>query len=281
MKNSWNYDLPRIEDIIAVPHFAPLIWKVTRKMLRAVGESPAVIDEIVALLFDAGRSLSVLELEQVLHQRIHHEISERGKWRQGMYQRAEVIVSEIEKYFQGDSLADVGCGHGLVAWLSRKHFKDILLVDISDYRDVEVALRFVEYAEGERPPLGHSFDCTLLITVLHHARDPLSLLESVWRQTERRLIVIESVFGVHASQAESPLPHLDQQTQLAYAVFCDWFYNRVLNQGVSVPYNFNTPEKWREVFKKLPAVLAFENDLGVDLDIVPEHHFLFVLDKGV
>jgi hypothetical protein len=31
----------------------------------------------------------------------------------------------------------------------------------------------------------------------------------------------------------------------------------------------------------LPAAIAAEDDLGVDLDIVPEHHFLFVLDKVV
>lgn len=116
-------------------------------------------------------------------------------------------------------------------------------------------------------------------SALHHAHDPLRLLESVWRQTSKRLIVIESVFGVDASKTNSPLPHLDQAAQLSYAVYCDWFYNRVLNQDVLLPCNFNTPDNWRQIFSKLPAKVSCEENLGVDLDIVPEHHFLFVLDK--
>jgi hypothetical protein len=190
------------------------------------------------------------------------------------------ISSQTEKYFVGESLADVGCGHGLVGWAARKHFNDILLLDIVDYRFSEVELPFVGYSDGDTPPFKHAYDCNLLITVLHHASDPLRLLKDVWQQTRKRLIIIESVFGVHASRAVSPLPHLDQEAQLSYAVFCDWFYNRVLNQGVSVPYNFNTPDNWREIFTKLPARLSFEEDLGVDLDVVPEHHVLFVLDAN-
>jgi SAM-dependent methyltransferase len=216
----------------------------------------------------------------VLHEKIFPQGKDQNQLRDGMRARAKAISSQIGKYFQGESLADVGCGHGLVGWSARKYFKDILLLDVIDYRDAEVTLPFVEFSANEDPPFGRSFDCTLLITVLHHAHDPMRLLESVWRQTRKRLIVIESVFGVDASNSHSPLPRLDQAAQLSYAVYCDWFYNRVLNQGVFVPYNFNTPDNWRQIFSKLPAWVSFEENLGVDLDIVPEHHFLFILDKA-
>lgn len=281
MKNAWNYAVPSIEEIITRSDLRNLISDVTHKMLRAVGESSSTTNEVIKLLFDKKSARDVLELEKLLHGKIVLKRSDQENVQKGMRERAEIIFRQIEKYLQGESLADVGCGHGLVGWAARKYFTDILLLDIVDYRDKEVTLPFVRYSEGESPPFGRSFDCTLLITVLHHAVAPLELLRKVWQSTSKRLIVIESVFGVAASNADSPLPSLDQSTQLSYAVFCDWFYNRVLNQDVSVPYNFNTPENWRQIFLTLPATIAAEDDLGVDLDIVPEHHFLFVLDKVV
>jgi len=277
MKNAWNRDIPSINEIIADPDCRPLIAAAIRKMLQAVGQSAEATRELTETLFADAATSTTFELEKALHQRI--EAKAQGHMRQGMQKRAEIIVSQIEPFFVGQSLADVGCGHGLVAWAARKRFREILLLDIVDYRDLEVTLPFLQYSDGASPPFEHPFDCTLLVTVLHHARDPMQLLNDVWQNTNQRLIIIESVFGVDRSQVNSPLPGMDHRIQLRYAVFCDWFYNRVLNQGIPVPYNFNTPENWRLTFRELGAHLSFEQDLGVDLEIVPEHHFLFVLDK--
>ena len=279
MNNSWNYEVPSIADILDRPGLKYLIIEVTHTILRAAGQSPAVAQEVIDFLFDQHSLRSPLELEKVLHRKLFLDSKHKRQLREGMRGRAHVISLQIEKYFRGESLADVGCGHGLVGWSARKHFKETVLFDVSDYLDPDVTLPFVEYSESEDPPFEHPFDCALLITVLHHAYDPVKLLKSVWNHTRKRLIVIESIFGVVASNAKSPLPGLDQATQLCYATYCDWFYNRVLNQDVCVPYNFNTPEGWRSVFSELPAIVSFEENLGVDLDIVPEHHFLFVLDK--
>ena len=281
MKNAWSYEIPRIAEVIDQPEHREWIEEVTQRMLGAAGKSPAAAQATIDFVFDKNSPRETLELERVLHDKIFSKGKDQNQVRDGMRLRARIISSQIERYFQGESLADVGCGHGLVGWSARKHFNDVLLLDIIDYRDAEVALPFVEYSANEDPPFGHAFDCTLLITVLHHAHAPFRLLESVWRQTRKRLIVIESVFGVTARNANSPLPGLDLATQLSYAVYCDWFYNRVLNQNVFVPYNFNTPENWRKMFMKLGARIHAEEDLGVDLDIVPEHHYLFVLDKEI
>ncbi len=278
MKNTWNYEIPPIVELIKRPELRDLLSEATLKMLRAARQSSKAAEAIVDTLFVSQASRTVDELEKSLHSKIVFGDEERRGIRSGMHKRASIIFAQIEKYLQGDSLADVGCGHGLIAWLARKHFREIELFDVVDYRDRNVKLPFIKFSENDSPPLNKLFGCTLLITVLHHASNPLNLLREVWRQTEKRLIIIESVFGVGTSQADSPLPRLDEDIQLSYAVFCDWFYNRVLNQGVPVPFNFNTPQNWRKIFAGLPATISFEEDLGVDLDIVPEHHFLFVLD---
>jgi hypothetical protein len=106
-------------------------------------------------------------------------------------------------------------------------------------------------------------------------------LKMAWAATRKRLIIIESVVGVH--KAEPPvrydLANASDENQIAYAAFVDWFYNRVLHDDVPVPYNFTTPERWQSTFLQHGMHLAHTIYLGQDIDIGPEYHVLFVLEK--
>jgi hypothetical protein len=70
------------------------------------------------------------------------------------------------------------------------------------------------------------------------------------------------------------------ESQIGYAAFVNWFYNRVQHDGVPVPYNFTTPEKWHSVFVQQGMQILQTKHLGQDIDIGPEYHILFVLQKG-
>src|ERR1700726_3502980 len=122
MKNAWNYAVPSIEEIITRSDLRNLITDVTHKMLRAVGESSSTTNEVIKLLFDKKSARAVLELEKLLHGKIVLKRSDQENVQKGMRKRAEIIFRQIEKYLQGESLADIGCGHGLVGWAARKYF---------------------------------------------------------------------------------------------------------------------------------------------------------------
>jgi 2-polyprenyl-3-methyl-5-hydroxy-6-metoxy-1,4-benzoquinol methylase len=279
MKNAWNHDILSIDEIIFNPICKNLISDSIHQMLGSIDKSPQQIQEILDILFDTKPSHSILDLEKILHVKITSQGESKEEVRSGMNERAKTIYSQIETYLQGESLADIGCGSGLISWLSRDHFKDISLFDIIDYRDVNVILPFIEYPENTSPPFDRLYDCTLLLTVLHHADDPLKLLQDVWKYTRKRLIIIESVFDSSPSQSILTSNEFNKSKQFINAIFCDWFYNRVLNQDVNVPYNFDTPKNWCLTFEQLPAIISVQKDLGIDIEIVPEHHFLFVLDR--
>jgi hypothetical protein len=42
----------------------------------------------------------------------------------------------------------------------------------------------------------------LLLVVLHHSRNPEELLDLAWAATRKRLIIIESVVGVHKLESK-------------------------------------------------------------------------------
>jgi SAM-dependent methyltransferase len=204
-----------------------------------------------------------------------------GLLRDALDVRAQLIGKQIEKFVLGPDVADIGCGDGMVSWYLRKTIDHLFLFDVHNYLDARVQLPFIPYQERAPLPSSLRVDTSLLLTVLHHAKDPLFLLRATTRITRKQVVIIESVFGVPRSQGTfSFLYDLDREQQRKYATFIDWLYNRVLHNGVPVPYNYCTPERWEQVFQKEGWRVSVKVDLGVDQPLVPEHHMLFVLEPG-
>lgn len=205
----------------------------------------------------------------------------------GLGHRAELIHSQIRKHLVGPRVLDLGCGDGLVADLVARDGYEVQMSDIVDYRASSVNLPFAKPLEGESLPFAStSFDTVLLLTVLHHANCPLQVLAEALRVSRRRIIVIESVFGVHPADVPSgdDRAHAfvnlgDGQAQ--FLAFIDWFYNRVLHNEVQVPFKFNSPAGWGEVFKDFGTRQLVVEHLGLDQPLVPEYHTLHIIEKAL
>jgi hypothetical protein len=217
------------------------------------------------------------ELRRVFNGLISKEIL-----RYALDKRALLMRDQIAPYIVGHRLADVGCGDGLIAWHLRDRVQSIDLIDVQDYLDPRVQLPLRVYRDGDRIPITEPVDTSLLLTVLHHAQNPFSLLTQTRGVTASRAIVIESICGIarSAESPESPLHGLNRDQQREYATFIDWLYNRVFHDGVPVPCNYLPPDQWQQVFLQTGWRISHSEDLGIDQCIVPEHHFLFVLDAA-
>lgn len=198
---------------------------------------------------------------------------------EALNRRAKIIYDEIQKYCEGESLLDIGCSNGHISNLLKPRFNRIQLLDVVQYLPRGLQLPFIKYEEGLPLSINESYDVVLLLTVLHHATKPDELLKMAWGATKRRLLIIESVVGV--SHVEPPvrfaLAGLSEQVQIGYAAFVDWFYNRVLNENVPVPYNFARPEHWETLFAKYKMNCVKTVHLGQDIDIGPNTTFYLCL----
>jgi 2-polyprenyl-3-methyl-5-hydroxy-6-metoxy-1,4-benzoquinol methylase len=294
--NVWRDEIPTPQSVLLDPKMEPYIDKLLQRVLTLYGLNNAAIDRFKELALNQARveaECGVVAFEHSLKSGLINQI-DKNKANETLYQRANIIYDEIKEFIVGDSLLDIGCGNGLVCSLIKHHLRlKPLLLDVVRYVPRELGLDFVPYREGQRLPVSEPFDTVLLLVVLHHSRNPEELLDLAWAATRKRLIIIESVVGVHKleSKVKYDLVALTDKEQFAYAAFVDWFYNRVLHDNVPVPYNFTTPEKWRSIFidHKMdgdPAdggerhgQLTHVRHLGQDIEIGPEYHILFVLDK--
>jgi hypothetical protein len=196
--------------------------------------------------------------------------------------RAETVAAQIAPWLSGDSLLDYGCGDGRIAARCRTDASQVSLYDLDG-----IGERAADSGERLRAPLnrladlGRRWDSVLLLTVLHHSDQPQETLRDAIACTAGRLIVIESCVWDDSALLEqhSPITELKGQSARDYATLTDWFYNRVVYSGIPVPFNFAGPQYWIESIERGGLEVIATRDLGVDIPIVPEHHYLIVAQR--
>lgn len=278
--NYWGHRVASPLEVAANPALHVSIDSLIENISEILGlnqESKAHGQEIV---FNPQRCSHVAEYEKKLKS-VFKQAAANNKLDAAIRQRTDIIVEEISPFLTGTSLLDIGCGNGLVSYSVSKRFEKILLLDVVNYLSPEIPFPYLAYQEGLPLPVTETFDTALLLTVLHHANNPLYLLREAWKATKRRLIVIESVFGADDAgmTGQYPLAGKSLEEQMGYAVFVDWFCNRVLNDDIPTPYNFTTPSHWLDIFQQEGMPVLHTENLGQDIPAAPELHYLFVLEK--
>jgi SAM-dependent methyltransferase len=279
-QNFWNHPITTPLDALKHDFLPEPLRHGARRIFKEFLLPEVEIEELIHQVWDVSRDPSPEALDRRLQKLLIGKLDE-GKTRRLLDLRAHHVAKQLRPFLIGDSLLDVGTGDGMVASNIQSHFKRHFLVDVINYLDPRVRLPFQQYAEGAAIPCAdNSFDTTILTNVLHHSLDPMRLLRESIRVTRRRLIIIESVYADEDRLGQSEIPFsLPAGQQFIYTSFFDWFYNRVLHSDVPVPFNFLPPQRWTRIFSDLGLIAQRQLDLGIDVEIVPIHHFLYALDK--
>jgi len=236
--------------------------------------------EIFNRLLELSLTHPTNDIEYIIHCEFER-LAVAENWTKAFGNRAIIIYNQINKYIKGDIISDIGCGDGGVSQLLFKRFKSIKLFDVQDYVLPNINLPFHKLTEGEKLPKEVECDTSLLLTVLHHSEKPIELLKELYGLTNSRCIIIESVVGISFENLpiNSPLKELNSREQFRYASYWDWFYNRVIHKDVNVPYNYLSPSIWIDKFEEIGWKVTQSIELGIDQPLVPEFHYLFILDK--
>ena len=165
------------------------------------------------------------------------------------------IISFIEKR---DKILDIGTGNGAVAHLLQKEGFGIFTSDIADKR-VFKDVPFVLIDRNSFPFEDGAFDCVLILTVLHHAHDPIKVLQEAKRLSSGRVIIIEDVYKNFLQK------------------YITYFMDSLVNfEFTGHPHNNKSTKEWLGIFE----------DMNFTVKLVQEQRFLlmfrqvtFVLDS--
>jgi SAM-dependent methyltransferase len=150
--------------------------------------------------------------------------------------RISILSDWCSKLIPSNSrVLDVGCGDGQLARLITCKRPDISIQGIDVHLRNGAAIP-VEVFDGKSIPYGRdSFDVVMFVDVLHHTREPISLLREAIRTAHKTILIKD-----HLVKGPFAYPTLR---------FMDWVGN--VRHGVALPYNYWTPAKWHRVFTKL------------------------------
>ncbi len=279
-QNYWGHPITSPLDALRHDFLPEPLRHGARRIFNEFLLPQVAIEELIRHVWDVSRDPSPEALDRRLQKLLVGKLDE-SKTRHLLDLRAHHVAKQLRPFLIGESLLDVGTGDGMVASNIRSHFKRHFLVDVVNYLDPRVQLPFERYDEGAAIPCGdNAYDTTILTNVLHHSLDPARLLRESIRVTRKRLIIIESVYADADRLGQGDIPFcLPAGQQFIYTSFFDWFYNRVLHSDVPAPFNFLPPQKWDRIFSDAGLITQQRLDLGIDVEIVPIHHFLYALDK--
>ena len=178
---------------------------------------------------------------------------------------APTIFNDIEQFLKtGERILDIGAGGGWAGELiSEEKGVEMQLLDVGDFNRSKLPL--VVYDGKNIPFSDNSFDSSLLLFVLHHCKDPLSVLKEAIRVTKKRIIIYEDTYT--------------SSFGLALVRTNDFISNSpfLLTNPVkmNMPYNYREVADWERIFQDLGLKVIFKR--------VTKHfmtkHVLFVLDK--
>lgn len=279
--NVHGYAIPSAAEIIHDEAAKVVLRLALCDTFACIGVSRQESDGLVDVVFTELERTADFRLAEPELRKVCGRYFTQTVLRDSLDARARLVANQIREHMRGERWIDIGCGDGMVPLFVGLEGKQMLLADIINYVDRRAAhLPFVNLSQFELRGLARLFDTALLLTVLHHATNPGTIVQAIADLRIPRVVVIESVVETPPATTvlASKLAELDFRVRFAFAAFADWFYNRVLHDDVSVPFNFGRVADWGLLFQQNGYALSVSINLGVDQRLVPEVHQLLVYD---
>lgn len=171
-----------------------------------------------------------------------------------------------------DKVLDIGAGRGDIAWfLNKKHKIKTIALDINRPSIPVGGIKIFVY-DGKRIPFNDNFfDASILRAVLHHCKDPESVLLEAKRVTKKNIFVFEDIYKGNWEK---------YSTFIADSLVN--FGSGPLDNTIFHPRNNKTFKGWLKTFKKLGLKVKHSEKWQTPIGrLIPFrwHFAFFVLSK--
>jgi ubiquinone/menaquinone biosynthesis C-methylase UbiE len=295
--NAFQDKISPISLIVEQPKIRTYLYNSLRWQFRQLNLPSDKISLVVeTCLNEATATKNLLEYERNTHQKLI-ESGILPAFINLTSNRARIMFETVRPYIVGKSILDLGCGTGKVSELLAKEGYAVHLADVykNDYVEEHLSNLSFSFIDQDAPlPFADGmFDNVLIFAMLHHSQSPLNVLRETKRilSNRGRLHLIETIFGVEGLEAPSQGKLMEEFVSLSFdeqrqaTMFLDYFGNHITwyytddpLKFVPVPFNFNTPKNWAEIFGAEGFKVVSKKHIGLDQNS-GVYHMQFELEK--
>jgi SAM-dependent methyltransferase len=149
--------------------------------------------------------------------------------------RYRQLTKTLSPYLQNcGSVLDLGASCGRLARKIQDKLKGTRFAGVDVHVQGKTFMPVKKYDGRKLPFKSNSFDCVMIIDVLHHDKNPGRILREAKRVSRRYLLIKDHYW----------------KTKKDFKIlrYVDYIGNKPY--GVALPYNFLKMESWRDLFKK-------------------------------
>jgi SAM-dependent methyltransferase len=162
--------------------------------------------------------------------------------------RVKVLTDHLARLVpENAKLLDVGAGDGNIGVKLREKRPDITIEGVDVFVREQTAYPVTAF-DGEHIPFANdSFDCAMFIDVLHHTKDPITLLAEAGRVAKTVVVKDHLREGLLAEETLKAM---------------DWVGNA--RHGVVLPYNYFNRMQWDAALERAGLVVdEWRTDVGL------------------
>lgn len=147
--------------------------------------------------------------------------------------RAEIIFYSLKEFLKNEeTILDIGCGSCNIIEVLNENNLNVVALDIKNLSIIN-GIKPIIYNGKRMPFVDNTFDCSMILTVLHHTNQQKELLDEAMRVTKKKIIVLEDVY---TNKIEK---------------YITQFVDIIINLELRHPRSNRTDSEWRGFFNSL------------------------------
>ncbi|MBW2978259.1 class I SAM-dependent methyltransferase [Candidatus Woesearchaeota archaeon] len=176
--------------------------------------------------------------------------------------RFNSLTKILIPYLRGSkTVLDIGASCGRLA-KNIQHKLDIKFVGVDTHIQPKTFIPIKKYDGKKLPFKDNSFDCVMIIDVLHHDKNPQKIIEEAKRVSKKHILIKDNYW--------------DNRIDFLLLKYADYIGNKPY--GVNLPYKFLNIKSWQELIKNNNIAIVKSKKFRYHI-LDPCKHIIFKLKK--
>lgn len=178
--------------------------------------------------------------------------------------RRKYLAHKLSPYLENSNkILDLGSSDGKLAATIQKNLSsekhDLEFIGCDVHVQPKTFIPIVKYDGKNLPFPDNSFDCVLIVDVLHHTNNPLQIIQEAKRVSRKNILIKDHYWKT--SKDFTRLKYVDYIGNMPY--------------NIPLPYNFLTKEEWENLIEECNLSIVESQSYNLVIDLCK--HIVFKL----